>query len=38
MGWDSCRDENHLLETESFPNLFRSPEMTHMDGIECPSK
>jgi len=38
MGWNGCRDEDHLLESEGLPNLFRPPEMTPMDGIEGSSE
>jgi hypothetical protein len=38
MRREGRRDENHLLETEGFPNLFRPPQMTHMDGIEGAAK
>ena len=38
MGRNGGRDENDLLESQCLPDLFRSPEMTEMDGIEGPSK
>ena len=38
MRRDSCRDEDHFLKVKSLPNLLCSPEVTQMDGIECPSE
>jgi hypothetical protein len=38
MRGNGGRDENNLLEIESFSNLFCPPEVTQMDGIEGSSK
>ena len=38
MGWDGCWDKDHLREAECLPNFFCPPEVTQMDGIECPSE
>ncbi len=38
VGRDGGRNENDLVEPECFPNLFRTPQMTQMDGIEGPSE
>ncbi len=32
------RDKDYFLKSEGLPNVFRSPEMTQMDGIEGSSK
>jgi hypothetical protein len=36
MGRESSRYEDHFVKAEGFSNLFCSPEVTQMDGIECP--
>jgi hypothetical protein len=38
MGRNGGGDEDDLLELEGLPNLFRTPEVAEMDGIEGPSK
>jgi hypothetical protein len=38
MGRNGGRDKDDLVELECLPNLFRTPEMTEMDGVEGPSK
>jgi hypothetical protein len=34
MGWRSGRDQQDLVQVESFPDLYGSPEMTQMNGVE----
>ena len=36
MGREGSRYEDHFVKAEGFSNLFCSPEVTEMDGIECP--
>lgn len=38
MGWNGGGDEDDLLELKRFSNLFGSPEVSLMDGIEGSSK
>jgi hypothetical protein len=38
MRGKGCRNEDHFLKAKSLSNLFRSAEVTQMDGIECPPK
>ena len=38
MGRNGCWDEDHSFKPEGLLNLFCSPEMTQVDGIEGPSE
>jgi hypothetical protein len=38
MGGNGGGDEDDLLKKECLPNLFCTPEVTQMDGIESPSE
>ena len=38
MGRNGGRDEDDLIQLECLPDLFGTPEVTEMDGVEGPSK
>jgi hypothetical protein len=38
MGRNGGRDEDNLLKPECLPNLFRTPEVAKMNGVESSSK
>jgi len=38
MRWNRCGDEDDFLEPKCLPDLLRTPEVTLVDGVECPPK
>jgi len=38
MGRESGGNEDHFIKMEGLSNLFRSPEVTQMNGIERPTE
>jgi hypothetical protein len=38
VGRNGGRDEDDLIELECLPNLFRTPEVAKMNGVESSSK
>jgi hypothetical protein len=38
MGRSRSRNEDHFLKLEGLSYLLRPPEVTQMDGVECPPK